>query len=463
MMIKTLILTSKQNFSWHSMQEIIPFLVTTWKEVDPSRSEVVDVDEVSMKNYLKIMMTAENVVLSCFTPSLYKVAAFIRNEVNSSARFFIHLHNQATIGCWPMRHWGGKDIFRNSDVFISSCSRDSECLKINYPDANVQIVPFAYKNLPSSIPNLHKSATIPFVFIGRISSQKNLHSLFLALRHLSDEMPKLDWSFDIFGKEDGLGSPNMGREDQEYKSYLKKLLKTLNLESRVHFQGFKDRSFIQDWLEKKKSIFIIPSLHSDENFGMAVFQSLIKGHLAILSDWGGHTDFKEFFPKQVYLSLVYKTPHGPFLNPLNLKDLFLKAITDYNNDISGPIPKNYLFESILEKNKAIINNRSDDHRILRSSEAADLIFKKIPANPTKLDQRIFESYLDPLAHLYLQAYGMKNTLESNSDKNNYIAPWISQNDAKTLVQDPHRGEFEFGPLSSDKVQKLLRESGFIYS
>lgn len=444
------------------MQEIIPFLVGTWKELDSEHTEIVDVDETSMKSYFKAMMTADQIILTCFTPSLYRAAAFIRSEVNNSAQFIIHLHNQATIGCWPLRHWGGKELFRESDVFVSSCQRDAACLKISYPEATVKVVPFSYKSLPREISNLKKSRTIPFIFFGRMSSQKNLHSLLLSFHHLSVENPEIDWTFDFFGNEDGLGSPNMSRQDQGYEIFLKDLVKKLKLDHRIRFNGFQDRGTIQKWLNEKKSIFVAPSLHSDENFGMAAFQSLIGGHLAVLSDWGGHSDFKKYFSKQVYLCPIYKTPAGPFLNPAEFKSHLVQAVTDYVQDISDLMPTNYLFESILQQNKNILKFKSQKQSLLQSSEAADLILSKIPKNPSKLDQGIFESYEDPLAHLFLSTYGMENQIPDASARR-FFVPWLFADNSKTIVQDPHRGSFEFGPLSSEKANEDLALRGFSYS
>ena len=55
---KTAILTSKKNFSWQSMQEIIPFIENIWLASAGENHivELIDVDEVTIiKNTKKLL------------------------------------------------------------------------------------------------------------------------------------------------------------------------------------------------------------------------------------------------------------------------------------------------------------------------------------------------------------------------------------------------------------------------
>lgn len=455
------------------MQEIIPFLVESWKDTSATTTDtatntatdtfVVDVDEVPVRQYLNHLIAAENIVLTCFTPALYKVAQFARDEVNQSARFIVHLHNQSTIACWPLRHWSRADFFRKSDVFVSSCNRDAQCLKKTYPQAQTEVIPFSYKQLPQKIKSRAPTKTIPFAFIGRISSQKNLHTLFLGLHHFQIQNPEVQWTLDIFGKEDGLGSPNMGFEDSGYENYLKTLASELNINSKIKFQGFQDRSSIQKFLDSKKIIFVAPSLHSDENFGMAAFQCLINGHLAVLSDWGGHTDFGEYFQKQTLMVQVYKSKRGPFINPLELAAALKNASTNYSAEITGPIPEYYHFDSIKAKNAKILNRPIGRLENLKATAEADQILLKVQSQiskqPGKQDQKIFDSYEDPSAHLFFEAYGMQKNLHSKGPGKNKV-PWIKVKENRIIIEDPHRGHFEVTNNSLAEVD--LFESGYRY-
>ncbi len=461
--MKTLVLTSKKNYVWQSMQEIIPFLVDTWKATagDSHAVDIVDVDETFFGGYHRKAVEADNLVLTCFTPRIIKTAAFLRNELSLPLRFFIHLHNQATIACWPMRHWGGPQIFRKDDVFISSCSRDAECLKKVYPEAQTSVVPFSYKNLPGRIlsppPNKEE---IPFVFIGRVSEQKNLHNLLLALRILRRNHSDLKWRLQVIGAEDGLGSPNMGLKKNAYKNFLINLSKNLELSDSVEFLGYKPRHEIERRLESERCIFISPSLHSDENFGMAAFLSLIKGHLTVLSDWGGHADFSSHFPKQVELCKVFSSPSGPVIYPMDLAKKLLNACRKYSEKLETTVPSAYQFERIRGSYLKLAISSRREAGVLAASPAADKILSKIPPSPGPGETKIFDSYSDELAHIFFGAYGMRNI--SAPKKSNVLVPWARQEKGYIEIQDPHKGEITLpGSLAENRI--WLSRCGYLYN
>ena len=158
-MKKTVLLTSEHNFKWQSMQEIMPFLVQSWlKSSSPEHLVLAfNVDHIPMVEYIREMADTDNLVLTCFTPQIFKIAQFIRKKFNSKIRFLTHLHGQASVSCWPMRRWGGHNFFIKKDIFISSCRRDADCFLLSYPEAKVAIMPFSYTEFPPIISNVSKS------------------------------------------------------------------------------------------------------------------------------------------------------------------------------------------------------------------------------------------------------------------------------------------------------------------
>lgn len=410
--VNTVVFTSKQNFVWQSMQEIIPFIVDSW--IDSAKEDhqvsVIDIDTQTLSSFFQILMAADNIVLSCFTPRIFKIAAYARKELGLNSRFIIHLHNQATIACWPMRYWGSKNLFCSNDIFVSSCVRDAECLKITFPEAKTVVIPFSYKTSASSR-KLALENHIPFIFVGRISEQKNLHTLFSSLSILRKRMPSVSWSLDLIGKEDFLGSPNMGKKSIEYKKFLENLAIDLKIDQYIRFHGFQNREIIENMLGQKRWIFTVPSLHSDENFGMAAFQFLRNGHIACLSDWGGHADFKNQFPEQAFLVPVHRIDDGPFIDPLEYAQCLEKGIQNYQN-FKQAKPSYYEYESIVQKNYEIAKSKEDLSNMdtLKISEIADTVYSRVPADlKDSTVPAIFSSYQDPLAHRFFAAYGMKGT------------------------------------------------------
>lgn len=461
---KCLVLTSTQNFVWHSMQEIIPFIVETWQaaESESTQVRVVNIDKEKLADYFKDLIECSAVVLTCFTPQMFKLAAYIRGDLKLGCNFIVYLHNQATIACWPMRHWGAVNLFQKKDFFISSCARDAECLKITFPEARCKIIPFSYKDISSeSIFSKPDEVEIPLIYIGRISSQKNIHTTLLALKILKKQRPELRWTLHVYGKEDNLGSPNMGISQPGYQQFLLDLCDTLKIKENVFFHGYQDREHLKDVLKQRRHVLISPSLHSDENFGMAAFQCLIANHTAVLSDWGGHADFKKHFDNQTELVKVYKTSKGPSIDPAELAKAILKSIERYRDSRGTLTPEYYSFGSIVKKNKELLAAETGTEHSLRATEISDEIYKRATCEKIKGNPKIFNTYKDEQAQIFFEAYGMKHDLPRlNSELGYSIVPWVEKNKKSVLIKDYHRGQ---ETLCEDKnLNNKLYELGHLY-
>lgn len=455
----TVILTSKKNLVWSSMQEIIPFLCLSWEKTQDKNNRVYtfDVDEESFAEKKDIFLKADQIVLSCFTPNVARVAAFLRFDLSLNIRFFIHVHNQASIAFWPFRVWGRPDLFQQHDVFISSCSRDVDCIKNTYPSAQIEILPFSYGRIAEDpIPFPPLAEQVPFVFIGRLSSQKNLHTLLLSLHLLQKKYEKMNWHFTFIGSADHLGSPNMGFKDNKYDEYLKKLTSVLDLKDKVTFMGQLQRREIDQFLANKKVIFVSPSLHSDENFGMAAFNSLIGGHHAVLSDWGGHADFKEKFPTQVLLT---KVKSGPVIEPNQLATDLYQSLLLYRNENVKKVDQYYSMQNIIDKNKSFLKKEWCLESELEATENSDLILKRAKHSISLSQQKIFNSYSDPLKNAYFESYGM--TKDQLHFKGSFLVPWVEETENLYKIFDPHRGCQNLEKTLESK--KYLFEQGYFYA
>ena len=409
-MKKTLILTSEKNFAWSSMQEIIPFINDTWLATAGSDHEVriVNVDTEKLSSYFSFAMMCDNIVSSCFNPAMFKTIAYLRRELKLQFRLFIHLHNQASIACWPMRYWGHPQLFNASDIFISSCSRDAECLKVAYPMAQVRVIPFSYREYDPHPAVPMPTSRINFIFFGRISVQKNLHTLIKSFSIFKKDTPELKWQLRIIGREDNLGSPNMGIPSQNYLQELQDITQQLGLIEEVTFEDFKNRSEIDQILQESRQIFVVPSLHSDENFGMAAFKSLIGQHLAVLSDWGGHTDLKINFPSQVELCPVWSSDRGPCVDAKEFAGALKKASEKYAPHQSTQISEKYNFANIVMQTLELAHvPLSEPSLALKASTEADRILARIPNDLDGKNPQIFDSYTDPTVTPFFRAYGMR--------------------------------------------------------
>lgn len=391
-----LVLTSKENFVWHSMQEIIPYLENIWAHSSSEyyKIKIVNLDEVSLADLTKEALLCQHVVLTCFNLKICKVAEFLRFKLNLSIRFIVYVHNMATIAFWPFRKFARPDFFRTEDVFISSCENDIKNVQAVFQNPKTLLSPFFYTNPDLNNLNKNFSDQMKLVFIGRISSQKNLHSLITAYGLLShkNSQPNLY----LFGKEDHLGSPNMGFKDHDYQQQLNKLIERLGLQKNIIFMGHRSRDEINKFLTENSCLCISPSLHSDENFGMAILQSLILGNQVLISDWGGHSDFAKHFTDRVSLMPVIQTADGPSLKPEIIAHYLQQAISTFASDRT-PIEKidYYQMQSQIERNLSLLTPVNKSSPLLYTDLAEDIFNQKLSLFSNQPTQ-IFTSYKDPL-------------------------------------------------------------------
>jgi glycosyltransferase involved in cell wall biosynthesis len=243
----------------------------------------------------------------------------------------------------------------------------------------------------------------PFVFIGRISIQKNLHTLLKCYLQAHSQNPQLSPLY-LYGSQDHLGYPNLGIKNSTYLNDLIKLVPSNVLNHKIFFKGFVEREVIQKEIGSQH-IFISTSLHSDENFGMAALRSLYIGAKAILTDWGGHQNFIKYYPQSIqYIDVKFNNgvlaideeqliqsftntsllPHliqtkenGRF-EAMNIATQIQDKITEFNHIAAEEISPTILAEKLYEQQALFEKN-------------GEL-------------QRCFRDFADPIYHEYISQY-----------------------------------------------------------
>lgn len=477
--VKTVLLTSQENYVWHSMQEIIPGIVKTWQATaQPKRHQVrvFDVDEKSYAEMMPHLLEANNIVIVCFTHKLISLAVMFRKNFSTDSRYFLYLHNQASIGCWPYQVWGLSPLLRTDDVFISSCRLDAEMMKLSFKNGNVVEIPFLYEHSKKTHGGRASISDPDFTYVGRVSTQKNLHTLIYAFRIFLGVCPEYEGDLLIFGSEDHLDSPNMlsqlSDEHRQYAQALKACAQRLGIAHRVRFQGYRPRHELKRELSKNH-IFVSASLHSDENFGMAALASLSQGMCAVLSDWGGHESFKRNFPKQVMAVPVQGGMQGPWIDPRGLAKAMQGALRNAHKKSQAPSSVNmrlYSEKEIARKLKSLALNRvvkglkeGMNSRMKVSKKVGQQLVptalalrisraqKRFASEAgSKSQVRIFHSYADPDSHPFFEAYGMKAARPSmvthgTASGSLLLHPWghiDAHHDTPSIgIEDPHRGKF----------------------
>lgn len=434
---KVLILTSRQNFVWTSMEEIITWIENSWVTWSKSHSvnfELINIDETSFKDIAKLAFSADKIVVTCFNIKMANVLSGLRGKLSLNIPWIFYLHGLASFGCWPLYRWEVGNLLTNKDVFVVSCNRDLNQVRVIFPDIPTFVIPFSLP-LPEVIRPFKKGPVKKFAFIGRISSQKNLHSLIQAASLLSS-----DFELHFFGKEDNYGSPLMGMKDEHYLSFLKQLSQDLKIAHKIHFHGFMNRLDIEVMMNKEEWVFIAPSIHSDENFGMAAFRNLLNGHRVILSDWGGHADYPKFFPEQVKLVKVYQSAIGPWLSINELKRAMEEEFPDYHSNT----PPEYYSEQYIQTQLEKVFHFQGENSVVRTNFLLDEIIKRredfLQSNESD-GSRIFFSYQDALKDPFFIAYAGGN-FQKNEKENNQKVSWVKIQNGLISIHDPHRGHFQ---------------------
>lgn len=440
------ILTSKQNHVWVSMQEIVPKIESQWLSFnDKYNVTLINCDEKTPKEVLATLIKSDIIVMTVFNLSISKFAHYIRGIASIDTPWVLYLHNQATISMWPYYQWKMGEFFQENDLFIGTCDGDMKSLKLSLPKAQYLQASFPYEELPKgNTKNINKgSSSHSFVYVGRISAQKQLHNLIWAFSLLLKENPECNQDLHLFGKEDNLGSPNMGIPGEGYLIFLKELVKKLELEDKVHFQGFKKREDIHTSLKTWSHTLVFPSLHSDENFGMSLMRGLKEGSTAICSDWGGFNEHIKNFPSSVMPINVYQSETGPFISAEDLKLAMVKSSSLTSSDSTQIYRDEESLKDIESAIQMTLNNTKTTR--LELSELGKEILKTKSTLEDRKEQRIFKDYKDKRSFHFFNAYGMNHSISKYSSQSQ-LAPWVEKKGDKFISSEPYKGELEFNSL-----------------
>ena len=385
------------------MQEIIPMIEHTWSSLCLEHGyhyQLIDVDNTSPACNIQTLISSDLIVVTCFNSQISHFVKILRDKLKIDTRFFFYLHGLATIGLWPLQRFGVLPLLTTNDLFIGTCDGDIKSMNLSFVNACSMKIPFTI--IDSSTFYQYTTKTIPFVYIGRISPQKNLDQLLCAYSELSDSLKSAHPLY-FYGSEDHLGFPNIGLQEHNYLNQLRQLVIKLKLNPFVTFKGFVERLDIQKELGANY-IFVSPSTHSDENFGMAAFRSLLTGAPCILTKWGGHKEFATDYQNRIYYLTPTLTDSGPLINLSEFKNALTKAANEFSLSLSTD-PINFNLARNIRLFKLELEKSLEHSEPLKPTALALSIFsqqEQFEKNNEK--QRCFNSFNDPAFISYFEAY-----------------------------------------------------------
>jgi hypothetical protein len=207
------------------------------------------------------------------------------------------------------------------------------------------------------------------------------------------------------------------------------------------------REEIQKKLSSHKNLVISASLHSDENFGMAILQGLCTQNYCLISDWGGHSDFKKYYSDYVTYMPVTMSLIGPALTGAQISmsiNNFLKEFKQpktISNDHSDFNTSRAVFKKILKVPYANFQ--------LKFSNLGEQIYAQ--KNSLFLDSpsQIFTSFADPL-FCEISSHYIGST-KSITTPDMHTPPWVNKNLDGYAIEDDHKG---FQQINTESVEKL---------
>ena len=461
-----LVLTTHEMDYWLSFQEIVPALERVWARIGQSGREAVRMFRVPLAPEVEqLLLTSSSrvkrIVMIARSPETIRIALHLRRRMNVTAPMIIYVHGDALEG---FQAFGALPNFLTEmDILVVTCEAEARTTRCVFPNAQVTVIPFplvdGFKvNGEGGDPG-HEAAGLAYV--GRISEQKNLHTLLLALwvlRTSCARAPKI--SLDVYGAEDNLGTPHSGLRHPAYGTYLQRLAESLGVHDIVRWHGFKQRDWLFEHVHTQPHVFVSPTLHSDENFGSSLLASLANGHQALTTAWGGHLDFKEWFSEQLSLVPVHRSTRGPIVDPVLLANAILRAASRRSTAIVD--------EATLDRGRAAFSEGSVTTRTLE-------LLSRPGGRPVPLERspslryiderrayyggadRIYSDYADPVLQIFYEAYGMKEPITFQERSSYVLPPWTSYSDGVLRVDDPHRGQqsFPVGAYTSEPLDVTL--------
>jgi glycosyltransferase involved in cell wall biosynthesis len=446
-----LVLTTREKNWWWSLQEVIPAIERTWTRIGQSRRENVRMLSVPLGPEIeRSLQTAasqvKRIVLTVTTPDTVRIALLLRLQRNVTAPMIIYVSGDSTEG---FHAFGAlADLLTESDIFIVSSEAEAVTTRHCFPNARVSVIPFPlvdqFKVNDGERDTRLKVARLAYV--GRISEQKNLHTLLFALwilRTFYGHQP--EFTLSVYGSLDNLGSPNMGLKFPNYDKYLQRLAEVLGIRHLITWHGFKSRDWLFDNVHLEPHILVSPTLHSDENFGSSVLASLVNGHQVVTTAWGGHFDFQEWFSEQLILVPVHRSTRGPVVDPV----LLAKSMRRATSRISTNVDDAALTRARAAFSESEVTTRTAE--LLNHSSGKSVSLKKSPTLQLIHERRslfggmrkIYENYEDPVAQIFFEAYGMKEPLTFQEPSSYILPPWTSYSNHVLRVDDPHRGHQSF--------------------
>ncbi|MCB0368521.1 MAG: glycosyltransferase [Bdellovibrionales bacterium] len=383
-MIKVAIVCKTGASTWLSCQVISANLIQAYSKIDDI--DLTFVEDRSSSGAYGGILTAEELVSGNFekivfiehTPhpieilkGLYHLSKTYKPEL------YFHVYGDFTLNLdkWVIV----ESILKNYNTcFICASDKHSGLITkfINSQNSLVKTIPFPVNEslfyYSEELRHQYRQSMswsedeFVILYSGRLSLQKNILYLIEAFDFFRRSI-RGKVKLCLVGWVDDLGLPYIGKSrlsgmmDYEIQFLIKKLFYP-DAVSMIQYLGNVPNESLNK-IYNAADLFVSPSTHNDEDFGMSVGEALLTGASAVLTDWGGYSQFASISKDLVSLIPVIKSKdkNSPDFQKLiiQLIDKFKsynpkgreEAALSAQNSLSTKKISNLLYELLLNPNE----------------------------------------------------------------------------------------------------------------
>ncbi len=357
-----------------------------------------------------------------FNPQHFSIFPFLYRDllqVNIPFIFITH-----TIFGWLQFFLFSAPFIRSGDIIIAPSEYSKKCLNMILKVKNIHVIPFSFdvESIQKNIKNINVDNKQKIItYLGRLEKEKGVEILLYAIPIIKEKIPNI--KLNILGP---LSSGDQG----SYFKMLKNLTIKLGIKNNVSFLGpvFGNEKYK---LLAKSSVFINPSICSDETFGVVNIESFICGVPVVCPNY---PFFREAIldGKNGYLVDFNWINEKQNLDPNQIADKVLRILKDDNLRLKMgknalKIGKKYDYKKILPNliDLLHVKKRMKGNAIWEKIKNHKIIDFKEYYNPNLFEiynpQNLTYSDIEKIEHLHLKG---KFTEKSNFYKLSFSQPEI---------------------------------------
>lgn len=444
---KVLFLKSTEQNHWNSLVRISRQIELTWLGMQDAFTQIIclDTDRPISKAQMKEAFKVDLVVAQALGEKTVHVLKLLRNRLGAKFKLVSYPHELASIMYAGLKIRELENFFYESDIFVNHCHSDIELSNDSFENINTVYMPAGFCAEKEVV--LAKQRSYQLCYVGRISEQKNIHTLFWALSLIAEEFRANGGKLHIYGHHDHFGSPNFGVSGEAYLDQLGEIAQALKIEDLIEFHGHAN---IEDWgkfLTQNKYVGVFPSIHCDENFGYAPFDFLRAGLPVVLTKWGGFQELVKSFPNAHGVD-VFAGSLGPYVSPITLAQAIVSACREKNYKEDRASLGQWQIASRCRDFKHSLSQVSYSEASLKRTSLSKVLvdglqaslWPGVKARGWMLNGKIFDGYQDRRYGHIAKRYGAIECRKSFDDKNYLLAPWVTWQEDHFLVRDPLKGE-----------------------